>query len=91
MVALGFTVASFDTKIPLGQKLCTTRKFSLKRYQQFKQHVPIQLYWKMRTKECHLLGVSLLDELYAIDFTFNKENPSCKPDEDLSIITTKGH
>lgn len=58
MVAISFSV--FREKILSGQKRQTIRKYSERRYKQLmncrvgKKH-KLQLYWKQRTKDCHLL------------------------------------
>jgi hypothetical protein len=70
MVLLSFSHPGFDEKIPRGEKVCTTRKFSYKRFMQFYNNEVIHLYWKNRTKESKHLGNSVKVDLYFINFEF---------------------
>jgi hypothetical protein len=60
MPAYSFSLPDFEILIPQGIKVRTTRLFKDgKRYEQalkaMRENRPARLYWKQRTKDCHLL------------------------------------
>ena len=64
MVAIGFTV--FKDKILSGEKRQTIRVYKDKRYRLIKRKKTLHLYWKLRSKECELLKVAELDDIFVI-------------------------
>ena len=66
MVAIGFTV--FKEKILAGEKTQTIRPYSERRWKSILKNRKLQLYWKLRTKECEFLKEVNLKELFKIRF-----------------------
>jgi len=66
MVAIGFTV--FKEKILAGEKTQTIRPYSERRWKTILKNKKLQLYWKLRTKECEFLKEVNLKEMFKIRF-----------------------
>ena len=66
MVAIGFTV--FKDKILTGEKTQTIRPYSERRWKSILKNRKLQLYWKLRTKECEFLKEVNLKEMFKIRF-----------------------
>ena len=66
MVAIGFTV--FKDKILTGEKTQTIRPYSERRWKTILKNRKLQLYWKLRTKECEFLKEVNLKEMFKIRF-----------------------
>ena len=66
MVAIGFTV--FKDKILTGEKTQTIRPYSERRWKTILKNKKLQLYWKLRTKECEFLKEVNLKEMFKIRF-----------------------
>ena len=64
MVAIGFKV--YKDKILSGDKRQTIRPYSEKRYKSLLKNRKLQLYWKLRTKDCEFLKEVELKDLFII-------------------------
>jgi len=65
MVAVSFSV--FKEKLLSGEKDQTIRPFSECRYCQIgKKRLPLQIYWKQRTKECEKLFDAVPEEVFPV-------------------------
>ena len=71
MVAISFSV--FKDKLLSGEKTQTIRPYSEKRFNQLKNAKVLHIYWKLRTKECQLLFLADLVDLFRIRFTEEKK------------------
>jgi len=71
MVAISFSV--FKDKLLSGEKTQTIRPYSEKRFNQLKNARVLHIYWKQRTKECQLLFLADLVDLFRIRFTEEKK------------------
>lgn len=79
MVAVSFSV--FKDKIISGEKTQAIRKYTLRKYELFRKSRYIYLYWKLRTKECSLLNVGEIEDVFIIRlyepemyYTFNSKS-----------------